>query len=79
MFIPLAMLSTWVWFPVFGDADPVKVLIMSIFVVFATIYLAYGKFEPENIYITSFFIRYEKNHWWRRIRSFTGRMGCCCG
>ena len=42
------MLSTWVWFPVFGDADPVKVLIMSIFVVFATIYLAYGKFEPEN-------------------------------
>ena len=49
MFIPLAMLSTWVWFPVFGDSDPIKVLIMSIFVVFATIYLAYGKFYKENM------------------------------
>ena len=43
------MLSTWVWFPVFGDSDPIKVLIMSIFVVFATIYLAYGKFHKENV------------------------------
>ena len=49
MFIPLAMLSTWVWFPVFGDSDPIKVLIMSIFVVFATIYLAYGKFHKESM------------------------------
>ena len=43
MFIPLAMLSTWVWFPIFGNSEPMKVLYMSIFVVFATIYLAYGK------------------------------------